>query len=129
MNKLMKNFFLIITILMFFYPKVVFSFNEISSKDCYQKISYPSKMFGQFQSKTNKSIREIQRIFVFGKNKFIKYWQHLLLFGILILMLCFSIMWITGFQALSPLFIPLLVAIYLRILLLLYRYYYVELYD
>ena len=67
--------------------------------------------------------------FVFGKNKFIKYWQHLLLFGILILMLCFSVMWITGFQALSPLFIPLLVAIYLRILLLLYRYYYVELYD
>ena len=70
MNILLKNkFFILITISLFFYPKIVFSFNEISSQDCYQKISYPSKMFGQFQSKTNKSIREIQRIFVFGKNK------------------------------------------------------------
>ena len=70
MNIFLKNkFFIIITISIFFYPKIVFSFNEISSQDCYQKISYPSKMFGQFQSKTNKSIREIQRIFVFGKNK------------------------------------------------------------
>ena len=70
MNILLKyKFFILITISLFFYPKIVFSFNEISSKCCYQKISYPSNMFGQFQSKTNKSIREIQRIFVFGKNK------------------------------------------------------------
>ena len=70
MKIILKNkLFIILTLLMFFNPKVGFSFNQISSQDCYQKISYPSKMFGQFQGKTNKSIREIQRIFVFGKNK------------------------------------------------------------
>ena len=70
MKKLLKNkSFIIIFVLIFFYPKFGFSFIKISSQDCYQKISYPSNMFGQFQNKTNKSLREIQRIFVFGKNK------------------------------------------------------------
>ena len=70
MKKFLENkLFIIITVLIIFFPKIVFSFNNYSSQDCYQKISYPSKMFGQFQSKTNKSIREIQRIFVFGKKK------------------------------------------------------------
>ena len=52
-----------------FFSKSVFAGKNISSKDCYQKISYPTKMIGQFQNKTSKSTREIQRIFVFGKNK------------------------------------------------------------
>ena len=66
---------------------------------------------------------------VLGKNKFIKYWHHIVLFAILILMLSHSIMWIIGYQQLSALFIPLIVIIYLRLILLLYHYYFVELYD
>ena len=66
---LAKKIFLCFVILIIFFSKSVFAGKKISSKDCYQKISYPTKMIGQFQNKTSKSIREIQRIFVFGKNK------------------------------------------------------------
>ena len=66
---------------------------------------------------------------VLGKHKFVKYWHHIVLFVILILMLSHSIIWISGYQELSPMFIPLIVVIYLRVVFLLYHYYFVELYD
>ena len=66
---LTKKFYLFCMVLTFFFSKSVSAGKDISSKDCYEKISYPTKMIGQFQSKTSKSIREIQRIFVFGKSK------------------------------------------------------------
>ena len=64
-----KNFFCLLIVLILINPKVTFALNVISSQNCYQKISYPAKMFSQFQSKTSKSIRKIQSIFVFGKNR------------------------------------------------------------
>ena len=53
----------------------------VSSKDCYKKISYPIDMFGALENKTNKSIREIQKVFVFGKNK-LQEKPHSMLFGL-----------------------------------------------
>ena len=53
----------------------------ITSENCYQNISYPREMFGSLENKTNKSIREIQKVFVFGKNK-LQEMPNRLLFGL-----------------------------------------------
>ncbi len=38
-----------------------------SAPNCYEKISYPKEMFGQFSNKQKTSIRKIEKFFKFGK--------------------------------------------------------------
>ena len=61
------KYFLILCFL--FFAIIFTSFKAFSNNDCYEKISYPSGMFGTFQNKMTTSTQEIQRIFVFGKEK------------------------------------------------------------